>query len=186
MAAARRLDGLPGGLRRRGRHGGLGGGRHRRPRAASAVVAVTADLRVAHVEVLQGNASVLEVTAAVLRCAERFSVVEVTYDPWRFASEALRLEAEHGVRVVEFPQSHARMTVASEGLHGAIVEGRLTHYGDGDLDRHVAAAVAKPTGRGWRLGKAERNAQIDAVFALATAVERASAPVPTASFHGWL
>lgn len=155
-------------------------------RAASAVVAVTDDLRVAAVEVIEGNASVLEATAAILAMADRFTVREVTYDPWRFASEALRLEAEHGVTVVEFPQSHSRMTVASEGLHAAIVEGRLRHPGDPDLDRHVAAAIAKPTGRGWRLDKAEHRAQIDAAIALCMAVERAEHRPEPARLLGWI
>ncbi len=128
----------------------------------------------------------LQATAAVIAIAERFSVREVAFDPWRFASEALRLEADHGVAAAEFPQSHSRMTVASEGLHAAIVEGRLRHPGDPDLDRHIAAAIAKTTGRGWRLDKADRTAQIDAAVALAIAVERAQAPAPVAAFHGWL
>lgn len=47
------------------------------------------------------------------------------------------------------------MTVASENLHAVIVEGRLKHPGDPELDRHVAAVVCKRTGRGWRIDKAE-------------------------------
>ncbi len=79
------------------------------------------------------------------------------------------------------------MTAASERLHAAIVEKRLRHPGDRDLDRHVAGAVAKQTGRGWRLDKSERSAQIDAVVALAMAVERAQAPKPEPPrLLGWL
>ncbi len=48
------------------------------------------------------------------------------------------------------------------------------HQGDAQLDAHVAAAIAKPTGRGWRLDKLGRGTQIDAVICLAMAVERAS------------
>ena len=76
--------------------------------------------------------------------------------------------------MVEFPQSHARMTVASERLASVIIEGRLRHPGDPELDRHIASAIAKPTGRGWRLYKLGRLDQIDAAGALAMAVERAS------------
>jgi len=78
------------------------------------------------------------------------------------------------------------MSPASEGLHAAIVEGRLTHPGDPDLDRHVASAVAKDTARGWRLDKSARAAQIDAVIALAMAVERAEAPGQKAELLGWV
>jgi hypothetical protein len=69
------------------------------------------------------------------------------------------------------PQSHgARERAARVGDHR---ERRLRHYGDPDLDRHVAQAIAKPSGRGWRLDKLGRADQIDAVVALAMAVERA-------------
>ena len=39
------------------------------------------------------------------------------------------------------------------------MEGKLTHPGDTELDRHVAAAVAKQTPRGWRLDKLTKGAQ---------------------------
>ena len=45
--------------------------------------------------------------------------------------------------MVEFPESSARTIPASERLHSAITEQRIAHYGDPDLDPHVAAAVAK-------------------------------------------
>lgn len=155
-------------------------------RAASAVVAVTEDLRVAAVEVFQGDDSVLEATAAVRRLAGRFTVRGVAFDPCRFKSEALRLEAEGIGPMGDFPQSSARMIPASEPLHAAIAERRLRHYGDPDLDGHVAAAVAKPTRRGWRLDKSERSAQIDAVVALAMALERAEHRPAPVQLVGWL
>ena len=78
------------------------------------------------------------------------------------------------------------MTAASENLHAAVVSRRLTHPSHPDLDRHVAGAIAKQTGRGWRLEQSERTAQIDAVVALAMAVERAQAPAPNVELLGWL
>ncbi len=159
----------------------VGGGR-----AETAVVAVTDDLRVAAVEVFQGDGAVLEVTDAVRRLAARFAVREVAFDPWRWQGEALRLEAEGIGPMVAFPQSHARMVPASEGLHAAIVERRLRHPGHPDLDRHVANAIAKATGRGWRLEQSGRDQNVDAVVALAMAVERANAPAAAAELVGWL
>jgi hypothetical protein len=50
-------------------------------RAASALVAVTEDLRVAHVEVFQGERSVLAITEALIRLAERHPITEAAYDP---------------------------------------------------------------------------------------------------------
>jgi phage terminase large subunit-like protein len=155
-------------------------------RAASAVVGVTDDLRVAVVEVFEGDDSVLRATDSVRELAGRFNVREVAFDPWRFKGEALRLEAEGIGPLVDFPQSHSRMVPASEGLHAAVVEQRLRHPGHPALDRHVANAIAKATGRGWRLEKGGRDVQIDAVIALAMAVERAQAPRPVARLLGFL
>lgn len=147
-------------------------------RATTALVAVTPDLRVAHVDVRTGDDAVLDLAAAIPALAHRFNVREVAYDPWRFHESAKQLERD-GLRVVEFPQSHSRMVPASETLHAAVVERRLRHPGHPDLDRHVANAVAKSTPRGWRLDRPGRDAPpIDAAVALAMAVDRASAPKP--------
>ena len=157
-------------------------------RAASALVAVTADLRVAEVRTWQGNESVLEIPPAIRELGERFQIAEVAFDPWRFKSEAMRLEADGVGPMVEFPQSAARMTSASERLHSAIVERRLRHRGFPELDRHVAQAVARqvPGGRGWRLDKSNLTDQIDAVVALAMAVERAEVRPAPVRLVGWV
>jgi phage terminase large subunit-like protein len=78
------------------------------------------------------------------------------------------------------------MTAASEGLHAKIVNGELRHPDDPDLNRHVANAVAKQTGRGWRLDKSDRTAQIDAVIALAMAVERAATKPAPVELIRWI
>jgi phage terminase large subunit-like protein len=154
-------------------------------RASTAVVAVTRDLRVAEVIVFEGDDAVLKVPDVVLGLARRYDVREVIYDPWRFRSEALRLERDHGLVAVAFPQSHTRMTIAAEGLHAAIVEQRLRHPGHPVLDHHIAAAAARRTGRGWRLVKAD-DRPIDSVIALAMAIERAQAETPAARLLGWV
>ena len=72
------------------------------------------------------------------------------------ASSRRMLElAERGIRVTEFPQSNARMGPASERLHAAIVEGRLSHPDDPALNAHVRQAIARDTPRGWRIDKAQ-------------------------------
>ena len=138
-------------------------------RAASAVVWLTEDLRLG-CDVFEGTEAVLAVEERVRRLAGEQDVRAVHFDPWRFQQAALELEAE-GLTTVEFPQSHSRMVPASEALYAAIVEGRLKQPNDETLNRHVAAAIAKDTPRGWRLDKSDRNAQIDAVVALAMALE---------------
>lgn len=160
-------------------------------RSATAVVGCVARddgrVDVATVEVWQGTDAVLEASAYIedLVAGGR-PIREVVFDPMRFSSEALRLERDHGLILTEWPQSETRMTICSERLHGLVVEQRLRHPGVAELDRHVAAAVAKPTPRGWRLVKSAEAAQIDALIALAMAAERATQPVAELKFHGWV
>ena len=138
-------------------------------------------------KIFNGDDAVLSVTDALLHLqADGWTIREIAYDPWRYQAEALRHEREHGLTMVQFPQSHARMTVASEGLHSAVVEKRIRHPGHTALDRHVAHAVAKKTGRGWRLDKFARDTQIDSVIALAMAVERAQSKPEPVELLGWL
>jgi phage terminase large subunit-like protein len=155
-------------------------------RSASAVVAVTEDLRVAEVWVGEGTEAALGAAEEVVAIAGRRAVREVAFDPMRFAIEAERLERDHGLTMVQFDQQPSRMTEASENLHRAVVEGKLRHPGHRDLDRHVAQARAKATPRGWRLDKMSRSSQIDAVIALAMAVTRAQAAPEPVRYYGML
>jgi hypothetical protein len=142
-------------------------------RASTALIGVTTDLQVAEIRILQGDDAVLRVVDEIVAVAERRPVIEVPHDPWRFRSEALRLQRDHGLRVVEVPMSQSRLVAMSENLHSAVVSRRLTHPDHPGLNRQVAAAIARTTPRGWLLDKSSDAAQIDAVVALAGAVERA-------------
>ncbi len=161
-------------------------------RSATAVVGCVARddgrVDVALVEVWQGSDAVLKASAYIEGLvATGRPIRELVIDPMRFSSEALRLERDHGLTIVEWPQSETRMTICSERLHGLVVEQRLRHPGVAELDRHVANAQAKITPRGWRLTKSAEAAQIDAVIALAMAAERASTPAPPpARLLGWV
>ena len=112
-------------------------------------------------------------------------VIEVVADPWRFQQSMLEL-AERGISFMDFAQSNARMGPASERLHAAIVERRLTHRDDPALNAHVRQAIARDTPRGWRLDNAKSRDNIDAVVSLAMAVEAAEAPTPTVELIGWI
>jgi phage terminase large subunit-like protein len=153
-------------------------------RSASAVVVVTADLRV-NAFIYTGDEAVLDCAEKVRALAGDFEVRELVHDPWRFQQAALELERE-GLRVVQVPQSASRMIPASERLHRAVIEGRITHPNDPRLNAHVANAIAKDTPRGWRLDKAHRRAQIDGVVALAMAVERAEHRPAPVQLLGWV
>lgn len=81
------------------------------------------------------------------------------------------------------------MVPASERLSAAILERRMKHPGDPVLDAHVHAAVAKQTQRGARIAHAggrQTSNRIDAVIALAMAVERAENRPEPVRLVGWL
>jgi phage terminase large subunit-like protein len=148
------------------------------------VVWVTEDLRV-NPAIYQGDEAVLDCGEKLRELAAIYSIAEVVHDPWRFRQAALELERE-GLTVVQLPQSASRMIPASERIYKAVIQGRITHPNDPDLNRHVASAVAKDGPRGRRLDKAHRSAQIDGVVALAMAVERAEAKPEPVRMLGWL
>ena len=137
------------------------------------------------VKIFSGDEGVLEAKALIEQLADRFVVVELSYDPWRARQLALELE-QRRVPCVQSPQSAARMCPASEALYRAVVEGRLTHPADPALDRHVAAAVAKSTARGWQIAKAPGGGNVDGAISLAMCVERASEPPQEVKLLGWL
>lgn len=95
-------------------------------------------------------------------------------------------EGELGLQCIEWPQSEGRMTRCSENLHRLVVEGRLQHPGDPQLDRHASNPIAKPTPRGWRLIKGAQDVQIDALIALAMAAEAAESVPEPPRLVGWL
>jgi phage terminase large subunit-like protein len=91
--------------------------------------------------------------------------------------------------MVQFPQHDLRLVPASERLSAAILERRLRHPGDPVLDAHVHAAIARQTARGARIahpgGRQPAN-RIDAVIALAMAVDRAENRPEPVRLVGWL
>jgi phage terminase large subunit-like protein len=153
-------------------------------RSASAVVWVNETLHVG-CAIYHGDEGVLECVEQVRELAGRYRVAEVVFDPWRFGQAAQELERERMV-VVAFPQTDARMMPASERLYRAVVEERLTLSDDRELARHAADAVARHSRRGWRIDKAARADNIDAVIALCMALERAEARPEPARVLGWL
>ena len=153
-------------------------------RADSAVVWASERLHVG-VAVYHGDEGVLDCVAKVRELAALYTVQECVFDPWRFTQAALEFERE-GLVPVAFPQTDARMIPASQRLYDAVVEGRLVHPNDQQLNRHAANAVARHSRRGWRLDKPERSANIDALVALAMAIERAEARPEPVRLLGWL
>ena len=78
------------------------------------------------------------------------------------------------------------MIPASARLHAAIVEQRVTLPDDAELARHASDTVARHSRRGWRIDKPNPRANIDAIIALAMAVERAEHKPAPVEVLGWL
>jgi len=78
------------------------------------------------------------------------------------------------------------MIPASQRLHPAIVERRLTLPDDPQLARHAVDAIARHSRRGWRIDKPSLRTHIDAMIALCMAVERAEYQPEPVELLGWL
>jgi len=153
-------------------------------RSASAVVWVNAGLHVG-CAIYHGDAGVLECVQQVRELAGQYNVREVVFDPWRFGQAAQELERER-ITVLQFPQSDVRMIPASQRLHAAIVQQRLTLPNDPEFARHASDAIAKHSRRGWRIDKPNSRSNNDAVVALAMALERAEYQPEPVELLGWL
>lgn len=103
---------------------------------------------------------------------ELYELDTVNYDPALLHRAADVLEDE-GLPMVRFPQTAERMVPACQDLYNLVVRGELEHDGDPALARHLRAAAAKETERGWRLVKTKSSAKIDLAVALAMAVHAA-------------
>lgn len=116
-----------------------------------------------------------DVMDEVRKACRRFKVLEVVFDPFRFAMVMQQLESER-IPVVSFPWSPARITPATTDLYRAVLGAELTHSGDARLSRHVANAVVREDSKGIRLDKAKRGsrARIDLAAAMLQAHSRAS------------
>jgi phage terminase large subunit-like protein len=134
---------------------------------------------------LHGDEAILEVADHVRALGRQYTIQEFVFDPWRAAQLAADLERE-GVTCVVFPQNDARMVPASERLHSAIVDRRLTLPDDPELARLAANATAKHNRRGWRISKPDDRTHIDGVIALAMAVERSEFRPEPVELLGWL
>jgi phage terminase large subunit-like protein len=117
-----------------------------------------------------------EVYAEIVEAFDRFNVVEMAADPWRF-EQSLASLADEGYPVVEFPTgSVQRMTQATVAMYEAIVDKRLSHDGDPALVRHFSNAILREDNRGSRITKNHKGStrKIDAAVASLIAFHRAA------------
>ena len=116
-----------------------------------------------------------EVDAAVDEAFRDFNVLEMHCDPARWALYIDSWAERYGDdRVLEFPQSRARMAPATSKFYDAVVNKLLTHDGSVTLARHLANAVIKQFPGGYVLVKDHPNRKIDAAVAAVMAHDRAT------------
>jgi phage terminase large subunit-like protein len=117
---------------------------------------------------------ILQVEQAIREVCRSWTVLEICCDPFRWARTFQVLEDE-GLPVVEFPQSPARMTPATQHFYEAVLNQLLTHAADARLARHLANAVLRNDSRGMRIYKEHRNSKrhIDLAVAALMGHERA-------------
>jgi phage terminase large subunit-like protein len=153
-------------------------------RSATAVVWINEQLHVG-VEIFHGDEGVFQAKQLAEELAAKYRIVELIYDPWRFGQAAQEL-GQRGINVTQFAQSDSRMIPASDRLYRAVVEKRLVLPDHEELRQHAANAVARHSRRGWRLDAPSREANIDAVVALAMALEHAEQEPGDVELRGWI
>src|SRR5512143_796055 len=102
-----------------------------------------------------------------------YTLGAVVYDPQYMHHAAQRLTDE-GLPMVEWRQDNVRMVPATRILPEAVPRGKLRQGGHPIARQHALAAGVKETERGLRIKKTESREQIDALVALAMAVDWAS------------
>ena len=104
----------------------------------------------------------------LLDLSKRFRIRGIYYDPYQMQAIAQRL-ARVGITLVEFPQTAANLTAASQNLFEVIEGQNIIAYPDAGIRLALARTIAIETSRGWRIGKDKQVHKIDVVVALAMA-----------------
>lgn len=114
--------------------------------------------------------------------AKLYDVQAISFDP-RFFDVPAKMLGDEGLPLIEVDQSPERMTPIVGSLLELIKRHEIHHNGDEALATHVLNAVPRFNDRGFTLAKSKAKGRIDAVVALALAVDRAMRqPVPVG---GW-
>jgi phage terminase large subunit-like protein len=92
----------------------------------------------------------------------------VLFDPYQMQATAQRL-TKAGLRIIEFAQTPANLTEASQNLFDLIQQQRVVLYPDAGMRLAISQTVALETPRGWRIDKQKQSHKIDVVVALAMA-----------------
>ena len=123
---------------------------------------------------------ILDVEETIRQACRRWQVREIAADPYGYRRSYKILEDE-GLPIVDYPQSAALMTPATQAFREAVMNHGLTHSGDPRLARHISNAVLKVDSRGQRIAKDQKGSsrKIDLAVSAIMALDRASAVPPT-------
>ena len=98
----------------------------------------------------------------------RYFLRKIFFDPYQMQATAQRL-TRAGLRIIEFPQTTANLTAASQNLFELIQEKSLVLYPADGMRLAMSHTVAIETPRGWRITKEKQSYKIDVIVALAMA-----------------
>jgi len=118
----------------------------------------------------------LEVENSIIQACQRFNVLEIACDPFRW-QRSMQVLQDAGLPVVEWPSTSAsRMIPACAKFYDAVVGEKLTQDGNALLTRHISNAVVKVDRLGPRIVKEHRGSprKIDAAVASIIAFDRAT------------
>jgi phage terminase large subunit-like protein len=115
---------------------------------------------------------VTDVMGHLREMARDYTVEAISYDP-RFFDVPAKMLSDEGLPLVEVPQSVELMTKVCGSLLEIIKRAELRHDHDDAFATHVLNAVPRLNERGFTLQKSKSRGRIDAVIALALAVDRA-------------
>lgn len=119
---------------------------------------------------------IAEVEATVMQACQRWNVVEVPFDPFRW-QRSMQSLADAGLPIVEYPTSSpSRMVPSCAKFYDAVMSGGIAHDHDPQLARHLDNAVVKTDRLGPRIVKESKNSprKIDGAVCAVGAFDRAT------------
>lgn len=126
-----------------------------------------------HIFVPGGRMDLELVEEFILALHRNYEIRELVYDPYAFEGEAQRL-SKRGIPLAPLYQSGLHPQIAAQCLYQDVKQGKALHGDDRVLERHVLAAAAIKTERGWKISHLASGAPIDGAVALANSHWRAS------------
>lgn len=131
-----------------------------------------------------------EVEDAIRAACELYDVLEVTCDSYRWQKSLDQL-SNSGLPMLDFPQTPARMSPATVGLHSAVADQRVRLSKDPTLLEHFLNARVKNDERGVRIAKINKDSEnkidlaVCAVMGHSRALHHLSKIEKTKKFYSW-